>query len=400
MVMNSEFSKKKPCIVFVANRGLALKGSRLLLIQHFLSLGWQVVAATTRDDYAEQLLSAGVIVEPVIFYRSWFSPWQDIRALHALIKIYRKYRPCLTHHFNDKPIVFGNLSAHFVGGAKVVNNMEGLGYAFVRRGIRLHMAVTSFRLMLPRSDATIFLNPDDRKLFLENGWIPESKACLIVSTGVDTQRFCPGLAPRHKATRVLMATRLLWQKGIREFVEAAEIVKRERPTVRFQLAGEWDSVHPDAVDQEWIHAKVNRGSIEFLGYLNNMADQLRDIDIFVLPSYREGVPRVLLEAAACGVPIVTTDAPGCRETVVDGETGRVVPPRDSTALAEAITELLTDPSLRHRMGQAGRRLVEKEFDAQIIAQKYLDVYHDIGIDVGIWEHLIGDNGQGCNLLRR
>jgi glycosyltransferase involved in cell wall biosynthesis len=335
------------------------------------------------DDYAEQLLAAGVAVEPVAFYRSWFSPWQDLRALLTLKRIYRKYHPCLTHCFNDKPIVLGNIAAHSVGGIKVVNNMEGLGYAFVRRGVRLYVAVACYRLMLPLSDATIFLNPDDRQLFTERGWIPEGKARLIISPGVDTEHFRLGTDPHRNGLRVLMATRLLWQKGIREFAEAAEIVKREDPTVRFQLAGEWDSVHPDAVDQEWMQTEVNGGSIEFLGYLTNMAEQLHATDVFVLPSYREGVPRVLLEAAACGVPVVTTDVPGCRETVLDGETGRLVPPRDGTALAEAISELLGDPALRRRMGQSGRRRVEKEFDARVVADKYLALYRDIGIDVDI-----------------
>ncbi len=383
-VMNSEFSQKNPCVVFVAKRGFTFTRPRALLIQHFLSSGWRVVAAIAMDDYAEQLSAAGVVVEPVSFYQSWFSPWQDIKALFTLIRIYRKYRPCLTHCFNDKPIILGNLAAHFVGGAKVVNNMEGLGYAFVRRGIRLHVAVASYRLMLPMSDATIFLNPDDRQLFVGKGWIPESKARLIVSAGVDTELFCPGTTPRHKATRVLMVARLLWQKGVREFVEAAEIIKREDSTVRFQLAGGWYPVHPDAVDKAWMQAAVNKGTIEFLGYLNNMAEQLRATDVFVLPSYyREGVPGVLLEATACGVPVVTTDVPGCRETVVDGETGRLVPPRNSGALAEAIAEILGDPALRHRMGQSGRRRVEEEFDIRAVTEKYLAVYCSIGIDMGM-----------------
>jgi len=368
--------------VFVANRGFGLTSSRLLLIQHLLSSGWRVVAAVAVDDYAKQLSTAGVIVEPVSFNRGRLSPLQDAKTLFTLIRIYRKYCPHLIHHFQAKPIILGGLGVHFTDGAQVVNTLTGLGHAFVHGGITRHLAVVGYRLLLTRGEATIFQNPDDHRLFVDQGWIPAGKARLIVSSGVDTERFRPAITRSCEALRVLMVARLLWQKGVREFVEAAEIVKREYPAIRFQLAGEWDIVHPDAVDEAWVQAVVNKGTIEFLGYLGNMDDQLRATDLFVLPSYyREGTPRVLLEAAACGLPVVTTDVPGCRETVVDGETGRLVPPRNSKALAEAISEILGDPGLRHRMGQSGRRLVEERFDIRTITEKYLAVYRDIGIEV-------------------
>jgi glycosyltransferase involved in cell wall biosynthesis len=235
-------------------------------------------------------------------------------------------------------------------------------------------------LLLVRSAATIFLNPDDQRLFVEKKWIPKNKARLIVSSGIDMKRFRPNTAASHEPPRVLMVGRLLWEKGVREFIEAAEIVKRKFPGARFHLAGEWDPVHPDAVKEEWVQAAVDRGAIEFLGYLKHMDDELRTTDVFVLPSYREGVPRVLLEAAACGVPVVTTDVPGCREVVVDRETGRLVPPRDSESLAAAISELLADATLRQQLGQAGRRHVEKEFDVLTITEKHLALYRDLGID--------------------
>ncbi len=377
--MNIESTNNKSCVVFVAYRGFALTSSRLLLMQHFLSCGWIVVAAIARDDYSRQLSDAGVIVEPISFNREGLSPLADIKALLALIRIYRKYQPILIHHFHIKPIILGNLAAYSVGKVKVVNNIEGLGYALVSGGMIGHLAAAGYWLSLKRSQATIFLNPDDQQLFFEKGWVSEEQARLIVSPGVDTERFHPDRTS-HRKLRVLFVARLLWQKGVSEFVEAAEIVKREYPDVLFHLAGEWDRVHPDTVDKAWVQAAVNRGTIEFLGYLKDMDGQLRATDIFVLPSYyREGVPRVLLEAAACGVPVVTTDVPGCREAVVDGETGRLVPPQNSKALAEAISEILGNSELRQRMGQAARKRVEKEFEIRVITEKYLAVYRDLGI---------------------
>lgn len=376
-------SQKNKCVIFVANRAFALTSSRYLLMQHFLKLGWRVVAATALDKSSDRLLKTGVIIEPVEFDRGGLSLWHDMKAFLSLIHIFRKYRPQLIHHFHAKPMILGNLAVRFVGNAKVVNTVTGLGHAFITGGITRYLAIAGYRLLVTGGNITIFQNRDDMQLFIENGWIPKDKARLIISSGVDTKRFYPKNFKKNETKRVLMVARLLWQKGVREFVEAAELIKRECLTIRFQLAGEWDPVHPDSVEEAWVYAAVNKGIIEFLGYIDNMEGLLRTIDVFVLPSYyREGVPRVLLEAAACGVPVVTTNVPGCREVVVDGETGYLVPPRNSKALAIAINKILTNSALRNRMGQAGRRLIEKEFDIRAITNKQLRIYREIGVNVG------------------
>lgn len=376
-------NKKNKCVIFVANRAFALTNSRFLLMQHFLKLGWRVVAATALDKSSDRLLKTRVIIEPVEFDRGGLSLWHDMKAFFSLIYIFRKYRPQLIHHFHAKPMILGNLAVRFVGNAKVVNTVTGLGHAFITGGITRYLAIAGYRLLVTGGNITIFQNRDDMQLFIKNGWIPKDKARLIISSGVDTKRFYPKNLKKNETKRVLMVARLLWQKGVREFVEAAELIKREYLNVRFQLAGEWDPVHPDAVEKAWVYSAVNKGIIEFLGYIDNMEELLRTIDVFVLPSYyREGVPRVLLEAAACGVPVVTTNVPGCREVVVDGETGYLVPPRNSKALAIAINKILTNSALRNRMGQAGRRLVEKEFDIRAITRKQLRIYREIGVNVG------------------
>lgn len=377
-------SGDRPCVLLVAIRGFHLKSNRSLLMQHFLAQGWQVVAAVTPDKSVPELVEAGIEVEPVVFNRGGLSPFGDLKALWSLARLFGKYSPRLILFFQVKPIILGGMAAYLRGGkALVVNSITGLGHAFTVGGFTRWLAGLGYRIVLPRCSATVFENPDDQALFVEEeGWLPPEKARLIVSEGVDTQRFHPSQAPREGAPRVLMVTRLLWQKGVREFVEAADLVRQDLPSIRFQLAGEWDFVHPDAVDEPWVQAAVDRGSIEFLGYLTDMDAQLRDIDLFVLPSYYgEGAPRVLLEAAASGVPVVTTDSIGCRELVIDGQTGRLVPPKDSLALAAAVREILSDPDLKASMGRAGRAWMEKDFDIQVITERYLQIYRDIGIDV-------------------
>jgi glycosyltransferase involved in cell wall biosynthesis len=374
---------ENPCVIFVANRGFGLTNSRLALVQHFVSSGWRVVAATAGDAYAAQLSAMGVTVEPVSFHRGGPAPFLDAQTLLVLTRIYRRRRPALIHHFNAKPIILGTLAAGFAGCGNVVNTITGLGHSFIQNGPTYQLAAAGYNLLLSRSTATIFQNPDDQRLFVQRGWIPAHRARLIISSGVDSVHFRPAAAsgPPAGSPRVLMAARLLWQKGVGEFIEAAEVVKEKYPAACFELAGEWDPVHPDAVDERWIQSAADSGIIEFLGYLSAMQQQLPARDIFVLPSYREGAPRVLLEAAACGLPVVTTDVPGCRDVVVEGVTGLVTPPRDSQALAGAIMKLLQNPELRRQMGRAGRERVEAEFDIRAITGKYLALYREVGIAV-------------------
>lgn len=401
-------------VVFVANRPFALLRSRLAVMDAFRDAGWRVLAAAAVDGEAERLREHGVTFFNVSFRRRRLSLFQDIRALFQLLRIYRRHRPVLVHHFHAKPILLGNLAARLVPGLRVVNTVTGLGKAFVAsRWVRCVVG-WGYRLCLSRSDMTVFQNPDDHQLFLENGWVERQRSCLILGSGVDLQRFRPVSVPQRAGElRVVMVTRLLYSKGVREFVDAAAEclarLAREKSTsdgtpglpgpseVRFQLAGELDPVHPDAVDRAWIDEQVRRGSVEFLDYVENMEQLLPQATIFVFPSYYpEGVPRVLLEAAACGVPVISTDLPGCREAFLAGETGLAVPPRDAGALADAVLALLADPELRKRMGQKARSFVEERFDLVAVGAQYAAVYESLGasVPVGVSRHepMRGDRG--------
>jgi glycosyltransferase involved in cell wall biosynthesis len=218
-------------------------------------------------------------------------------------------------------------------------------------------------------------------LFLESGWVTADRSRLIVSSGIDTARFAAQHARDETSPSVLMVGRLIWQKGVREYLEVAALVRDKHPRARFRLAGEWDATHPDAVPAAVVHEAVQRGLIEFLGFVTKIEAELARASVVVLPSYREGTPRVILEASASGAAVVAFDVPGCREAVVHGETGFLVPFRDAGALADAVSRLLGDDELRARMGRAGRRMVEERFDLQAITRAQLGVYRDLGVSV-------------------
>jgi len=373
---------KKPCVIFVANRGYGLFNSRLILMKHFLSHGWTVVAAAAQDIYLEKLNDAGITIEPVPFYRGGFSLEKDWQAFHELLRVYKKFSPHLVHHFHAKPIILGTIAAKKNCKAKIVNTVTGLGHAFIHGGIVQYLASLGYRICLGSSDMTIFQNQDDLNFFLTKKWVSIEKTKLIIGSGVDIQHFKPSqVFDYQSAPRILMVARLLWQKGVLEFVESAKLLKKNFPNALFQLVGEQDFAHPDAVSEKWIRDVVDQGAIQYLGYSKDIYSILASSYLVVLPSYREGLPRILLEAAACGVPAVTTSVPGCREAVVDGKTGWLVPPRDSGALAQAISRVIKDPVLRSKVGKSARKRVEEIFDIQIIAERQLSVYREIGIQL-------------------
>lgn len=371
------------CIIFVANRAYALVSSRLSLIHTLRDAGWSVVAVTAPDEYAPSLEEVGCEIIPVVFNRGGLSLRGDWAVYRTLRRVYRKYRPKLIHHFHAKPVILGSLAARRVLGdsVRVVNTITGLGYAFITGGITARLVGMGYRVALLRTDATIFQNRDDRALFLERGWVSEARPWLIASSGVDVEsfRFVDRTARDGSAPTVVMLGRLLAQKGIPEFAEVACRVRRQWPGARFLLAGEEDPVHPDALSSEWIHSQSD---IEYLGRLPDVGPLLEQADLLLFPSYyREGVPRVVMEAAATGLPTVAFDVPGVREAVRDQETGFLVPDRNVDALTAQVEVLLGDAELRERMGRAARRLAEEAFDIRTIQAQHLALYRKLGLEV-------------------
>lgn len=370
-------------ILFIANNISQLTSSRRLIIDEFLDKDWEVVLMGSVKKNHKGYREKGVIIEDMEIDRSPFSPITDVKTMKKIISTYRRYKPDLIHCFHIKPIILGNLAKMFFSRqSKLVNTITGLGYAFYNKGITRKIASLAYKVSLRGCDRTIFQNPDDRDLFIKNHLINLNKAEVILSSGINPDKFKYSPETQNNKIKILIATRLLWQKGIREFVEAAEKVKKKRNDVEFQVAGGFEEEHMDGINREWIEEKDKQGTINYLGYVEDMPSKLAEIDIFTLPSYyREGVPRANLEAMASGKPIVTTDAPGCRETVIKNRNGILVPPKNSEDLAEALLELIDNKEKREKMGKEGRKIIEERFDIKDITEKYLDIYKEVGIKV-------------------
>lgn len=368
-------------VVFAANRGYALLNSRRELIRHFLDADWQVVLATADDDDSRVLAKSGAVLEPVLFSRGGFSPMADWTAVRRMRQIMRTWAPALVHCFHAKPIMFGTWAARRELGCqtRVVSTITGLGHAFVKNGALARLAGVGYRATLPLANLVIFQNRDDRALFLSRKWLPAEKSKLIVGSGVPLERF----PPVHRAGRdrkglvVVMLGRLMKQKGIGEFAEISRRVRSKIPGVRFLLAGEADLFHPDAVDMTWLR---NCSDIEYLGRLTDVWPLLAEADLFLFPSYYpEGLPRVVIEAAATGLPTVAFDVPGVRDAVHDCETGYLVQRHDLSLMTSRVIDLLTDQARRLEMGRNAGQWAIEFFDIRKIKDAYVDVYRELGV---------------------
>ncbi len=371
-----------PSVVLSANRGYALKSSRQGIIRHFLEHGWQVVLATADDAESRELVELGATLEPVTFSRGGFSLATDFKAYRRLRAIYRRYRPALVHHFHAKPVILGSLVARSQLGdqARIVNTITGLGHAFVKGGWVTQLASAGYRLALPKADMTVFQNRDDRDLFQQHGWVAAHNQRLIVGSGIDVARFSWIDRRDHdpEAPVIVMMGRLLGQKGTADFAAVAQRVCEYYPRARFVWAGEEDPVHPDAVQAEWLSVQPG---VEYVGRLSDVVPLMREADLLLFPSYREGVPRAVMEAAATGLPTVGFDVPGVREAVRDGETGYLVAERDVEAMAQKTLELIASPEHRRHLGHQARELAVSKFDMRQIQAAYFATYQELGIDI-------------------
>jgi glycosyltransferase involved in cell wall biosynthesis len=375
-------------VILFANTDWYLFNFRLSLARALRDQGAEVVLLSPPGPYGRKLREAGFRWEPLAMDRRSLNPFREFGLLRGLARFYRLEGPDAVHHFTLKCVVYGSLAAAWARVPFIVNAVAGLGYVFTNpslfaRALR-PIVRGALRFALNRPNARLILqNPDDVKLFRDATLIDDRKLRLIMGSGVDTTRFYPSSSPvlEHEPVRVLLASRILWDKGIGEFVEAARLLSAEGLPVCFRLAGSPDPGNPASVPDAQIAAWVQEGIVEFLGKVADMPTLLRESDIVVLPSYREGLPKSLIEAAACGIPMVTTDVPGCREVVSDGETGLLVPVREAAALAGAIRRLCSAPEWARDLGRAARERALREFDERVVIAKTLAVYREGGLRV-------------------
>lgn len=364
-------------LLIVVNVDWFFLSHRLPIAQAARDAGFEVHVATELTGPADAIECHGLTVHPLDFDRRSTNPFGALKLLNALYGLMRQLNPSVVHLVTIKPVLLGGLAARLAGVSSVVAAIPGLGFVFMARGkvatARRWIVSSLYRVALARPGVrVIFQNGDDQALMQRYAGIRDDQAVRIRGSGVDVQNWTVSPQPTG-APVVLMAARLLVNKGVLEFVEAARIL-RGYANARFVLVGDVDLGNPTSLSCGQIDGWVTEGVIEWWGYRSDMQQVLSAADVVVLPSYREGLPKVLIEAAASARAVVTTDVPGCREAIEAGRTGLLVPVRDAQALARAIRELLDDPERRLEMGAAGRRLAESAFDIHHVIEQHLALY--------------------------
>jgi len=365
-------------LLYVFNDAGFFLSHRLPVARAAAAAGYEVHVATPPGPSVAQVQGHGFGHHPIGLTRRGVNPGGELAAFAALARLYRRLRPELIEHATIKPVLYGGLAARLLRQPAVVSWMTGLGFVFISGGARATLVrrfvAAGYRAALDRPAAwVIFENPDDRDLFVSRGLASRDRARLIRGAGVDMDRFHPTPEPPGPPT-VVLAGRMLRDKGVIEFVDAARALRSAGGTARFALVGSADPGNPAGLPEAQLRAWHAEGAVEWWGQRDDMPEVLSQAHVACLPSYREGLPKVLVEAAACARAIVATDAPGCREVVRHEWNGLLVPVRDAAALADALGRLLRDPAERARMGARGRTWVEQEFSEQHVIGQTLAVY--------------------------
>ena len=375
--------KKGRSILFLVTEDWYFVLHRLPIARAALQAGYQVLIATQLSEYRALLEGEGFTVIPMKWRRSSMNPLHALGEIRQILAIYRSYTPDLVHHIALKPSLYGSIAAGWSGTAPVVNNLAGLGQAFSSTGVAASVVrqglITAFRMLFRRRHScTIVENTDDRQFLIDTVGMSPGRAVLILGIGVDETRFVYHEESGKAIPAVVMVSRLLWPKGVRELVEAGRLLRTRGIEVVIRLVGKPDEASSVSVPQEALQAWHEQGDIEWLGHQDDVPKIWAEAAIAVLPSYyREGIPRSLLEAAACGRPVVTTDMPGCREIVEDGVNGYLVTPGDVVSLADALEKLINDRLLRARMGRAGREMVLERFTERQVVGQTLETYRSL-----------------------
>lgn len=368
-------------VLVVGGFSRSLVNFRGPLLECLRDRGHEVLAAAPEDEHAaavrEQLGAMGISLHTVPISRGGTNPVRDLATLRALRRLIREQRTTTLIAYTAKPVIYAGMAARQVGGVRFFPMITGLGYAFgdggglkrrLVRGVVAHL----YRRSLAGAETVVFQNPDDERLFRERRLISASvPSAKVHGSGVDLEAFPP--VPLPQAPIFLMLSRLVADKGVCQYVEAARIVRRKYPQAGFRLAGGLDR-NPAGISERVLQSWIDFGDIEYLGEVQNVMQALAECRIYVLPSYREGTPRSVLEAMAIGRPIITTDAPGCRETVEDGGNGLLVPPRDAGALARAMIGLIerSDAEIQ-AMADASLEIARKKYDVNWVNRQMLEI---------------------------
>lgn len=373
-----EASRSPAHVVFVVNVDWFFLSHRLPLARAARDHGAQVTVVAADTGHADRIRAESLNYCPLPLARQGRGLRGEAATFLALLDLYRWLKPGLLHQVTVKPILYGSLAARLTArNTPIVNAISGFGYSFSRSGVS-RLLRTTVRLLYRAALAggnrlTIFQNSSDLEAFVQAGFVSRENVRLIRGAGVDTSFFRPAPYP-EKDPMVLLASRMLWSKGVADLVKAAPLIRHQHPEARLVVVGGSDD-NPDAIPSSQLKEWDKAGTIEWWGHVTDVRAAIQQSSLVVLPTYYpEGVPKVLLEAASCARAIVATDVPGCREVVRNAVNGLLIPPREPERLAEAVRSLLDSPDTLRDYGAEGRRIAEQEFSESAVVQATIDAY--------------------------
>jgi len=382
-------------IAFLSHVDFNLYRFRLPVMVKLVEEGWEVYAICPKGRVSERFKDFGIKHIAYDVERKSLNPFKEIKTIYNLYKVLKPLDLDILHTFTSKPNIYGTLAGRLARVPIIINLVEGLGSLYIENNFKARLVRNIMELLYSfafrLADKVIVINPDDMNYFIDKRILPSQKAILIKGVGIDTEDFSRANVNENSVKDlrielnidkdqvvVLMVARLLVHKGVLEYLKSAEALKqRYNNKVEFLLVGDFDLGNPYNISNEVLQDFVSRGIVKFLGWRNDIKELLAIADIFVLPSYREGIPRTLLEAASMGKPIVTTNTIGCKEVVEIGKNGYLVPPKDIKALEEAIERLILDYDLRKNFGNYSREKAIREYDLKKIVTRYTDLYKSL-----------------------
>jgi glycosyltransferase involved in cell wall biosynthesis len=375
----------KQRLLFIINDTAFFLSHRLPLAIAAKEKGYEVHVAAPIGKSVAEIEEAGLIYHSIPLSRRGKNPFQELKSMRAMLCLMQNLKPDLVHLVTIKPILYGGLMARVLKIPAVVAAVSGLGSVFTTQTLRSKILRTGikrlYRLALKHPNLkVIFQNEDDRQLLLHNKTFKESQTVLVRGSGVDMNAYKAHPENQDATPIVVMISRLLKDKGVLEYIAAAKMLKANKLNAEFLLIGESDYGNPAYIHDDLLTLWRSEGAVELLGFRKDIAQLMEKANLVVLPSYREGLPKVLIEAAACGRAVITTDVPGCRDAIEPNKTGLLVPVRDPKALAQAIEHLINNPNQRQEYGKAGRDLAEREFAIEHIVSAHMQVYQELGVN--------------------
>lgn len=362
-------------VVVLSSHTPSLFWFRMDMMQAFKENGHAVYALGNEpeDTWSSQFAEKGITYKQVQVWRNGVNPLNDLKTLVSIKKALQEIKPDKIFTFQAKTVIYGGIAANLLGIKEVYPLIAGVGSVFLNDGLKTKVIrkilTLEYKVGMRKSPVVFFQNRDDEQVFRDNGIVKKQRVVMLHGSGVNTEHF--GVLPLPEQFAFLCTSRLIRDKGVYEYLEACRKIKVEYPHVRCLLVGPYDS-NPSALKPEDIENFVQQGVIEYFGEQTDVRPYLEQSNVFVLPSYREGTPKTVLEAMACGRAVITTDTPGCRETVIDGENGFLVPVKDVDALYEKMKYFIENKELILAMGQKGRERIEKLFDVKLVNQCIID----------------------------